>query len=229
MTTPGAPYQNRTDAGHRIADALTSYVSSSVTVLALPRGGVPVASVIADRLLAPLDILVVRKIGAPGDREYALGAVSEGGIRFLDRERMQALGLTPADLGSEIRARTEEVDQLARRLRGGGAAPRLEGRTVVVVDDGMATGATVRSAVQSVRLQRPERVVVAVGVSSAQAIEALRPLVDEVVAPLVPPRLFAVGEWYRDFPQVSEAEVIEILARHRRAVTEGPQHGGSGP
>ena len=214
MTTPGAPYHDRLDAGRRLADHLESYRRSPVTVLALPRGGVPIASVVAERLNAPLDILVVRKVGAPGNREYGLGAVAEGGVRYIDWDRVRDLGLTPELLDPEIRVQAEEVTRLARHLRGGRSPPSLQGRTVILVDDGMATGGTVRCAVEAVRLQRPSRLVLAVGVSSREAVVDLRPLVDSLVCPLVPPMLFAVGEWYREFPQVSDAEVVMLLQRH---------------
>jgi putative phosphoribosyl transferase len=214
MTIPGAPYRDRADAGRRLADELEKYRGPMLTVLGLPRGGVPVASVLADRLEAPLDILVVRKIGAPGNREYGLGAVAEGEVRFLDRRIIRELGLVPEDLEAEIRFQTEEVARLARRLRGGRPPSPLQGRTAILVDDGMATGGSVRAAVEAVRLQRPSQVVVAVGVSSRQAVRVLRPLVEEVVCPIVPPILFAVGEWYREFPPVLEGEVTALLERH---------------
>jgi putative phosphoribosyl transferase len=214
MSVAGAPYLNRTDAGRQLADRLESYRGHSTIVLALPRGGVPVASVIADRLGATLYILVVRKIGAPGNQEFGLGAVAEGGIRFLDGRLIRELGLRPEDLEAEVRVQTEAVDRLARRLRGGRPPPVLEGRTVVLVDDGMATGGTVQSAVQAVRLQRPSRLVLAVGVSSREAVLALRPLVDAVICPLIPRRLFAVGEWYREFLPVPDEEVVAVLQRH---------------
>jgi putative phosphoribosyl transferase len=222
MRTPGAPYLNRRDAGVQLAEALDRYRGSSSTILALPRGGVPLGSAVADRLEAPLDILVVRKVGAPGNREYGVGAVAEGGLRYLDRAAIRELGLTPEDLEPEVRHQLEEVVRLARHLRGGRPASSLQGRTVILVDDGMATGATVQCAIQAVRLQRPGRVVVGVGVSSHEAVEALRPLVDEVVCPLVPRRLFAVGEWYREFPQVSDTEVALLLERHWSQHPVGP-------
>ncbi|MGD0256858.1 MAG: phosphoribosyltransferase family protein [Thermoplasmata archaeon] len=214
MTTPGAPYLDRADAGRRLAAEIGPRRFSRAIVLALPRGGVPIASVIAERLNAPLDILVVRKVGAPGNREYGLGAVAEGGVRYVDWDRVRELGLSPGQLDPEIRSQTEAVDQLARHLRGGRSPPDLEGRTVVLVDDGMATGGTVRCAVDAVRLQRPGRLVLAVGVSSREAAQELRPRVDDLVCPLIPPLLFAVGEWYREFPQLTDAEVLATLHRH---------------
>ncbi len=145
MARTATPFFDRTDAGQRLADALESYRGKPVTVLALPRGGVPVASVIADRLGAPLDILVVRKVGAPGNQEFGLGAVAEGPVRFLDPELIQEWGLRPDDLEPEVRRQMEEVERLARRLRGGRAFPDIQGRAVILVDDGMATGGTVPS------------------------------------------------------------------------------------
>lgn len=214
MTIPGAPYLDRMDAGRRLADELELHPRTRIAVVALPRGGVPIASVIADRLRAPLDLLVVRKVGAPGNREYGLGAVAEGGVRYMDWDQVRGLGLRPEQLDAEIRTQTEEVARLARHLRGGRSPLGLQGRTVVLVDDGMATGGTVRCAVEAVRLQRPSSLVLAVGVSSQEAAEEIRPLVDELVCPLIPSMLFAVGEWYREFPQVSDVEVVAFLQRH---------------
>jgi putative phosphoribosyl transferase len=214
MTTPGAPYLDRTDAGERIARELDRFATERVTVLGLPRGGVPVASIVADRLRAPLDILVVRKVGAPGNQEFGLGAVAEGGIRFLDRRLIQDFGLRIEDLEGEIRARSEEVDRLARRLRGSRPPASLQDRTVILVDDGIATGGTLRAAIEATRVHRPERVAVAVGVAPRSSAETLRRLADEVVCPLTPRILVSVSEWYRDFSQVSDAEVASILDRH---------------
>jgi putative phosphoribosyl transferase len=215
MEPPGAPHRDRRDAGRRLAEVLRALQLERVTVVALPRGGVPVAAEIGARLHAPVDVLVVRKVGAPGNREYGLGAVAEGGVRYIDWDRVRAAGLAPEGLAEEIRSQSEEVTRLARRLREGRPAALLEGRTVVLVDDGMATGGTVRCAVEAVRLARPARVILAIGVSSEEALADLRPRVDTVVCPLVPPRLFAVGEWYHGFGPVSDAEVIAILRGHR--------------
>ena len=214
MTTPAGPYLPRAEAGLRLAEALERYRGRPVTVVALPRGGVPLASIVAGRLGAPLDILIVRKVGAPGNREFGLGAVAEGGVRFLDPVLVRELGLEPEDLEPEIRAQTEEVARLARRLRGGRPPVPLQNRVAVLVDDGMATGGTVKCAVQAVRLRLPSEVVVAVGVSSREALRSLESVADAVVCPLVPPELYAVGEWYREFPQVSDAEVVRLLERH---------------
>lgn len=215
MTARGAPYLNRLEAGQRLAEALAGHRGEPVTVVALPRGGVPLGAVIADRLRAPLEVLVVRKIGAPGNREFGLAAIAEGGIQYLDHTLLEEFGITRQELQSEIRAQTEEVERQVRAFRGGRAPPDLADRTVILVDDGMATGVTVRAAVEALRLKRPRRLIVAVGVSSKEAAETLRRLADELVCPLVPSRLFAVGEWYREFPQVSDAEVLRLLERQR--------------
>lgn len=214
MSDSKVPYRDRSEAGQRLAEALVPYRGPAVTVLGLPRGGVPVASVVADRLGADLDILVVRKVGAPGNREFGLGAVAEGGFRFLAAPFLREWGLRPEDLEAEVRVQSMEAERLARRLRGDRAFPRLGGRIVILVDDGMATGGSVRAAVGAVRRHRPNRVVIAVAVSSVEAMRALNPLVDDVVCPNIPPEFFAVGDWYREFPPVSESEVVALLRRH---------------
>jgi putative phosphoribosyl transferase len=210
----GPPYRNRAEAGERLASALTAYRGAQPLVLALPRGGVPIAAIVAARLGGDLDLLVVRKVGAPGNPEYGLGAVAEGGVTFLDRPRIHEFGLRPEELDGEVQVQLEEVTRLARRLRGARPPPSVRGRAVVLVDDGIATGGTVRGAVEATRLGGPAKVVVAVGVSSREAVRELRPRVDDFVCPLVPEQLYAVGEWYREFPQVSDEEVARLLAKH---------------
>ncbi len=207
-------FADRRDAGRRLADRLARLSRHAVIVLALPRGGVPVAEVIAERIHAPLDVFVVRKVGAPGNPEYGLGAVAEGGTVMIDERRVRELGLEPSDLDEEVRVQTQEVEQRVRRYRGGGPGPEVGGKTVVVVDDGLATGATAKAAVRALRMRRPARLVLAVGVASTEAHEELAREVDELVCPCVPARFYAVGEWYRDFSEVTDEEVLAILARH---------------
>jgi len=214
MRAPGSSYLNRADAGQRLAYALEPYRGQRPTVLALPRGGVPVASVVADRFGARLDFLVVRKVGAPGTPEHGLGAVAEGGTRFVDPKRVRELGLEPEDLEPEFRAQLKEAEGLARRLRRGRPGPNLAGRTVILVDDGMATGSTVRCALEAMRVQHPSHVVVAVGVSPREVVQEIQYLVDNVVCPLAPSQLFAVWEWYREFSEVSEEEVERLVDRN---------------
>jgi len=214
MRAPGVAYLNRADAGQRLAFALEPYRGQRPAVLALPRGGVPVASVVADRLGARLDFLVVRKVGAPGTPEHGLGAIAEDGTRFVDPKRVRELGLEPEDLEPEFRVQQNEAGELARRLRRGRPLPVLRGRTVIVVDDGMATGSSMRCALESIRPQRPGHVVVAVGVSPRDVVQSVQYQVDNVVCPLAPTQLFAVWEWYREFSEVSADEVERLIDRN---------------
>ncbi len=219
---PSVPvFRDRVDAGNRLADSLARFRHRPAVVLALPRGGVPVAEVIADRLDAPLDVFVVRKIGAPGNPEYGLGAVTEGGTVLLDHERVRELGFGPADLDPQVREQLAEVERRVRRFRGDRPPVDVEGSTVIVVDDGIATGGTARAALKAIRLRRPKRLVLAVGVASPDARDVLAREVDELVCPCVPARFFAVGEWYEDFSEVTDDEVVTILARHAPKVV-GP-------
>jgi putative phosphoribosyl transferase len=204
-------YADRADAGRVLAGLLEE---DGAVVLALPRGGVPVAAPVAAALGASLDVLVVRKLGAPGQPELAIGALAAGTL-VLDTGLVSRLGVTPAQLEA-VTAR-EEVE-LARReqhYRGGRPPPALTGRTVVLVDDGLATGATLRAAVAAVRVSRPRRVVVAVPVGSVAAVRLLESLTDEVVCPLRPEPFEAVGRWYADFGQTTDEEVVALLDQAR--------------
>jgi len=221
---PPTPLPDRTAAGVLLGERLLPYRAEHPVVVALPRGGVPVAFEIAQRLAAPLDILIVRKVGAPGNPEYGLGAVAEGGIRFLDEPRIRAAGHTVRDLGATIAREVAEVDRRARQFRAGRPRGELNGRTVILVDDGVATGGTVLAALRAIRSQSPRRVVVALGVAPPDTVELLRPAVDDLVVLLSPAAFFAVGEWYRRFAQVSDEEVQDLLERSRPVVaarTEG--------
>lgn len=225
MSDEGPIYADRREAGRRLASRLLRWQGPRVTVLGLPRGGVPVAAEIAERLNAALDVFVVRKVGAPGNPEYGLGAVVEGGAVLLDEDRVAELGLTNADLGPEIERQRREVEARVATLRGGRPLAPVEGRTVIVVDDGLATGATARAAIRALRLRRPERLVLAVGVAPPDTFALLRPLVDELVCPCVPEGFFAVGTWYRDFSEVTDADVLRILAARPARSPEVPVHG----
>ena len=212
---PPEPLRDRKFAGERLAERLLGYRDEDPVVLALPRGGVPVAFEIARRLGAPLDILIVRKVGAPSNPEYGLGAVVEGGSRFLDEPRVRAAGYTPRDLSRTIARELAEVDRRAREYRGGSPPLETHDRTVIVVDDGVATGGTVLAALRAVRARGPRQVVLALGVAPPDTVELLRPEVDDLVVLLVPPMFFAVGEWYHRFGQVSDEEVRRLLERSR--------------
>lgn len=217
-----APLPDRRTAGLRLAEQLLRYRDEHPVVLALPRGGVPVAFEISERLGAPLDVLIVRKVGAPGNPEYGLGAVVEGGTRYLDAPRVRAAGLTPRELGPTIAREFAEVDRRARDYREGMPPVEVRGRTVILVDDGVATGGSVLAALRALRSREPSRVVLALGVAPAETVAALRPVVDELVVLLVPEVFFAVGEWYHQFSQVSDAEVRRLLERSRTVSSPSP-------
>lgn len=208
----GMRFRDRAHAGRVLARTLSDYAGrDDVVVLALPRGGVPVAAELARALGAPLDVLVVRKLGVPGHEELALGAVAPGGVLLLDDRLVRGLGLTPGDIERIV---AKELRELARRqaaYRNGRPPPDLEGKTVILVDDGLATGATMRAAALAVRQSNPARVVVAVPVAAAETCEEFRGDVDEIVCALTPDPFRAVGLWYEDFTQTSDDEVRELL------------------
>ncbi|HEX9483011.1 MAG TPA: phosphoribosyltransferase [Gemmatimonadaceae bacterium] len=208
----GIRFRNRRDAGQRLAKDLASYARrDDVLVLALPRGGVPVGAVVADTLELPLDVFVVRKLGLPGHEELAMGAIASGGVRILDRDLIR-LARVPAAEVERVTAR--EMAELARRerlYRDGRSLPDPRGKTVILVDDGLATGSTMRAAVEALRLEGPSRIIVAVPVAAAETCNALRQVADEVVCSETPEPFMAVGSWYQDFSQTSDAEVHELI------------------
>ncbi len=209
--TPPGTLRDRQEAGTRLAERLASYRGTNPVVLALPRGGVPVGYEIARSLGVALDVLIVRKIGAPANPEYGLGALVEDGTRYLDEARVRSAGYTSRDLEPTVARELEEIRRRARAYRGDRPRPDLHDRVVILVDDGIATGGTLRAAIRSVRSQGPRKVVVALGVTPAETLKRLEREADEVVAVLVPELFFAVGEWYRRFPQVEDEEVVRLL------------------
>jgi putative phosphoribosyl transferase len=206
-------FRDRVDAGEQLARTVGKYKDGNPLVLALPRGGVPVAWPIARELNAPLDVLVVRKIGMPGQPELGVGALAEGGATSLNR---QTRGLTRAS-DSEIDAVADrEAEELERRVqtyRGKRALPDLAERTVLLVDDGIATGGTMKAAVKALKDLNPGKLVVVVPVAPPEMVAALEEDVDEVICPEQPENLMAIGYWYQDFDQTSDAEVVELLAK----------------
>ena len=211
-------FQNRYDAGRQLARKLDHLAGrDDVIVLALPRGGVPVASEVARALGAPLDVLIVRKVGTPGREELAVGAIASGGVIVVNEEIADQLGITP----SEIRAlAAPEQNELARReglYRDDRPFPDLTDKVVILVDDGLATGSTMRAAVQAVRKLAPARIVVAVPVGAGETCARLREVADEVVCVEEPEPFFAVGNWYEDFDQTTDEEVRELLEEHVNA------------
>src|SRR5690242_9419428 len=173
-------FRNRTDGGRQLAALLTHYRAESPLVLGLPRGGIPVAYEVARALGAPLDVWVVRKVGAPGHEELGLGAVAEGGVLFLDRGMMRSLGFAEAEVRRVAERAADEVTARVARFRGSHPAPRLEGRTVILVDDGVATGGTVRAAIGALREQRPGKIVLAVPVGAVESLDSLSAEVDDL-------------------------------------------------
>jgi putative phosphoribosyl transferase len=210
------PFRNREDAGLRLAERLSRYRDEQPVVFALPRGGVPVGFEISRSLGVPLEVFVARKLGAPGQPEFGIGAVAPGGVRILNEDVVRRLGI-PEDYVERITEReTAEVGRRMRLFRGDLPEPRVRGRTVILVDDGLATGVTARAAVKALRRLEPRRLVLAAPVCAAQTAELLGPEVDELVCLETPPDLGAIGFWYRDFSQTSDEEVIELLENARR-------------
>jgi predicted phosphoribosyltransferase len=218
METPThdrAPFRDRREAGRVLAHKLKKYAGRhEVVVLALPRGGVPVAFEVAEALGAPMDIFLVRKLGTPGHRELAMGAIASGGIRVLNDEVVRWLGISDEQIDAVAR---EEQRELERRqqayLEGRGLTP-LEGRIVILVDDGLATGSTMRAAVQAVRQHNAARIVVAVPVGAPDTCSEMAALADEVVCARMPEPFSAVGQWYLDFDQTTDSEVMDLIHEH---------------
>ncbi|MBP9955795.1 MAG: phosphoribosyltransferase [Pseudomonas sp.] len=211
-TPMAVPIPDRMAAGRALAGLLEGYRGSDAMVLALPRGGVPVAWEIARALDLPLDLLPVRKLGMPGHAEYALGAIAGGGVRVLNPQALHGAAPDPEYLEQVTARERRELERREQLYRGERPPPSLRGRTVLLVDDGLATGATMRAAVQAVRRQAPARIVLAVPVASREALAELRARVEEIVCPLVPDWLSSIGEWYLDFAQTEDARVLAILA-----------------
>ena len=207
------PLVNRTEAGRALGAALKAYQGRrDLLVLALPRGGVPVACQIAAALKAPLDILVVRKLGTPGHEELAMGAIASGGVRVLNREVVRARDIGDRVIENAVARELREVERRETAYRGERLRPAVEGKCVIVVDDGLATGATMRVALAALRVQKPSRIVVAVPVAPVETVTLLEREADEVVCLETPEPFWAIGQWYADFPQVSDDEVRELLA-----------------
>jgi putative phosphoribosyl transferase len=213
------PFANRRDAGRQLAVHLSNLKEYTPVVLGLPRGGVPVAAEIAARLRAPLDVLVVRKVGCPWQPELGMGAIGEGGVRVLNQNLIAQLGITDEEVEAVASREQAEVERRVRAYRAGRPPVPVTGRTVIVVDDGLATGFTARAAIQMVRRLGAARVVLAVPVAPPDAVEALREIADEVVCLETPTWFLAIGAWYQDFRQTTDEEVQHLLAE---VVTEVP-------
>ena len=210
-------FQNRQDAGRQLAQRLKRFARrDDVIVLGLPRGGVPVAFEIARALHVPMDVLIVRKLGVPGQEELAMGAIASGGVRVLSADVIVDAGVDTADIE---RVTAEQLRELARRenaYRGHRPYPILTGKVVILVDDGIATGATMKAAIKSLRAHEPEQIVLAVPVAAPESLETLAGDVDEMTCLLTPRQLYGIGEWYHDFKQLNDDEVRAFLAQAER-------------
>jgi len=205
-------FRDRREAGQLLADHLKPYANQEdVLVLALPRGGVPVAYEVARALHAPLDVFVVRKLGVPGFPELAMGAIATGGVRVLNEETVQGLGIPEEEIDLVAAEEQQELEARDRNYRGDRSAPNVRNRTIILVDDGLATGSTMRAAIAALRRQNPARIVVAVPVGAAETCRALQAEADEVVCVSTPESFYAVGLWYDDFSQTTDGEVRDLL------------------
>ncbi|HEV8255740.1 MAG TPA: phosphoribosyltransferase [Casimicrobiaceae bacterium] len=212
-------FANRREAGRILASLLMKYADrDDVLVLALPRGGVPVGFEVAQALRAPLDVFIVRKLGVPGHDELAMGAIATGGVRVLNDDVVISLELEPEVIDAVAVREEKELARRERIYRGARPAPDVHGRTVILVDDGLATGSTMRAAVAALRKQRPARIVVAVPVAAPETCEEFKTEVDEVICAATPRMFNGVGRWYEDFSQTTDEEVHELLAQARSCV-----------
>lgn len=211
LQTGAGRFTDRHAAGRELAERLISLAMADPVVLGLARGGVPVAYEVAQALRAPLDVLVVRKIGAPGNPEYGLGAIAEGGARVLDRDAVRRLLVSVEELEASIARAVAEVDARVRRYRRTRPPLEVAGRTAIVVDDGLATGGTARAALRAIRARGPRKLVLAVPVGAAETVESLREEADEVICLRQPEPMWAVGFWYEHFEPTSDAEIAALL------------------
>lgn len=205
-------FRNRTEAGQLLAKKLTKYANrSDVLVLALPRGGVPVGYEVARVLKAPLDVFVVRKLGVPGHEELAMGAIASGGARVLNGRVIESLGIADAVIERVAEQEQKELERREQKYRGDRPLPEVQGRTVILVDDGIATGATMRAAIEALRQMEAGRIVVAAPTMARETFHEMGADADDIVAVIAPEEFYGVGQWYEDFSQTTDEEVRELL------------------
>lgn len=213
-----ARFRDRKEAGQALAEELAPRVrgDENLLVLALPRGGVPVGFEIAEKLGAPLDVFIVRKLGVPGHEELAMGAIATGGVRVLNEEVVQSLGIPPQWIDRVADREQQELERREQSYRKGRALPAVNDATVILVDDGLATGSTMRAAVAALRKMQPRKMIVAVPVAAADTCDQFRSEVDQIVCLRTPEPFQAVGLWYEDFTPTTDQEVTELLDRAAR-------------
>jgi len=215
-------FQNRNDAGLRLAKKLRAYAGrDDVLVLGIPRGGVPVAFHVAAELGAPLDVFVVRKLGAPSQPELAFGAIASGGIRIIDAQIVEAMEISQAQIERIVEEEQRELHRREHAYRGGRAPLKLEGKTVILVDDGIATGASTRAAIAALRQLKPARIVLAAPVAPASTCRGLKGEIDDLICLHTPETFYAIGEFYEDFSQVPDEEVTTLLALNNKRFGNG--------
>ena len=216
-------FADRRQAGRILAQHLRSYAGrADVIVLGLPRGGVPVADEVAQALGAPLDVFLVRKLGAPGHEELAMGAIASGDVVVINEEVVRVLKISLEEVTAEVENEREELIRREALYRDGRSAPDVQGKTVILIDDGLATGSTMRAAVMALRQQQPARIVVAVPVGAASTCAELDEIADECVCAIAPEDFRAVGLWYDDFAQTGDDEVCDLLTRAAPGKTSPP-------
>jgi putative phosphoribosyl transferase len=207
-------FRNRAHAGQVLATLLAEYADrDDVVVLALPRGGVPVAFEIAQALHVPLDVFLVRKLGLPGQEELAMGAIATGGVRVLNNEVVEYLGISDSVIDAVAQVEQQELERRERIYRGTRQPPDVRGHTVILVDDGLATGSTMRAAIAALRQQQPARIIVAVPVAAASTCQEMQREVDRIICAATPEPFYGVGQWYEDFSQTTDQEVRDLLER----------------
>jgi len=212
-------FRDRRDAGQKLAKRLNAYAGrDDVVVLGLPRGGVPVAFEVAKELKAPLDVFLVRKLGVPGHEELAMGAIASGGVRVLNEDVVRSLSISDEMIARAAAAEQQELERREQMYRADYSKPRIYRRTALLVDDGLATGASMRAAVAALRAHQPAHIIVAVPTAAVETCEEFRDLVDEIVCVFTPEPFLGVGAWYSDFSQTSDEEVRELL----RQAMSGP-------
>ncbi len=209
-------FQNRQEAGKKLAGKLYQYRRENPYVLAMPRGGVPVGFKVAEVLYAPLSVIVVRKIGLSGNPEYGIGTIAEGGVKVLDTTTIKVLGIDEKELKDAIGLEEEELKRRVKTYRGGKPLPNLMGKTAILVDDGMATGITAKAAIESVKKLNPKKIVLATPICALDTALNLKNLVDEMICLVTPFDFMAVGAWYKNFKQISDKEVVDLLRSNRR-------------